>query len=357
MITVNGYMPTINKFGNGETQVVLNKKLYGANRFVVEWLYQGDEEIMQLRQIHSLIKTHQMNAQVTCVIPYFPYERMDRVADDNPFSLREMVELLPHDDNWTYSVVEPHSNVLAEQFERAKLALDIRYFNSTVYTDVLDGVLGSLTVFPDKGSVKRYLNNKDSQMMRTITQHIKFGGIFLVGSKERDFHTKKLSNYVVKQQLALDADGNIVTVDWNPEGARDSIYQTTNNGNDFKIRVIDDVVSYGNTFNQLAGYMKKTLENSVFSDEFKHNGLKFELYVAHMEPSVFKGDLLDYFDKIYTTNSITGGTVFTPFSEQFDVSSVRNLYTDLQINTFYNEEDEPAWTGQDIPDENTFNLI
>lgn len=324
MITVNGRMPTINKFGNGETQVVFDSNVYNFDTYFVEWLYEDDAEIMQLRQVHSLLKTHGTYGatnDVTCAIPYFPYERMDRVAGNNPFSLQEMVELLPKD--WDYIVVEPHSDVLAKQFKQANLDLTITYFNR----GFLPGRDIRLMVFPDKGSVKRYLSDPDSQMMKDVIDCLAHKEIILVGGKHRDFHTHELSEYEVTHQLALDKDGKVEIVDWDRTHVLNLIKNAPQGTyKPFTVSVVDDVVSYGGTFIKLQKYLEEALALGT------PDMLRFELSVAHMEPSVFKGSLLDYYSKIHTTNSITGGTVFPetvfPDDSQIEVHNVRDCYYD-----------------------------
>ena len=65
-----------------------------------------------------------------------------------------------------------------------------------------------------------------------------------------------------------------------------------NNKEPFNVIIIDDLSSYGGTFVQASKKLKEIGANKVY------------LVVAHAEESVYKGELFDHIDKLYTTNSI-----------------------------------------------------
>lgn len=114
MITVNDMLPTIQQFPNGETNVVLSPtsiRTEGGNTLV--WTYEGDFEFMQLQQIVAVLKQHQAT-DITVHIPYFPYERMDRVDPEvhNAMTMKLAFNMIPKDVD--YEIYEQHSAKLAE---------------------------------------------------------------------------------------------------------------------------------------------------------------------------------------------------------------------------------------------------
>ena len=303
MIFIDGLLPTITTFPNNETMIKVPKRALEGRRVLVEWLFEGDQEIMQIRQLHSLLKGH----DVYCAIPYLPYERMDRIEEKNPFSLDELVSILPSD--WKYIVIEPHSAKSSELFEEHGLELNVKFFNSFRSRN------NTVHVLPDKGSVARYLDKK-SDTKQTIITGLKSGEVYLVGRKTRDFGTGNITKYVVDQQLYYDAKNDSVVVNqWNKS---DVHFKLASENGWATFCVHDDVVSYGNTFVNLAKYL---------GSEFEDVDPQFILEVAHAEPSIFKGDLLEYFTKISTTNSLLRGTVFSSFGySDINVSDVRDVY-------------------------------
>lgn len=285
MILVNGYLPTISKFPNNEEMVKLANLSKKDGPCVVEWFFEDDSEFMLLNQIESCLSSVDKYV-VDCVIPYFPYERMDRQETDNPFSLEAAVSMLPK--GWKYYVMEPHSDVLEKTFKGQELSLEIFWFNQFKYLSApYFDKKSNIFVLPDKGSVSRYLGNEE--IKSNIISLLEEGVAILVGGKQRDFDTHSINDYVVNQQLIL-VDGDIQQQPWNKAKLWNQIKDS---GVDFI--VVDDVISYGNTFLKLADYLK---------NEFSGIETEFKLHVAHAETALFKGDVLDTYDSVFTTNSL-----------------------------------------------------
>lgn len=118
MITINGFLPTVQSFPNGETNLVLSDLSWSSSApNEIVWTYEGDYEFMQLAQLVDLLKRHGATTP-TVSIPYFPYERMDRVDPDvhNSLTLEVALNMLPK--GLHYFIIEPHSHVLQETADK-----------------------------------------------------------------------------------------------------------------------------------------------------------------------------------------------------------------------------------------------
>lgn len=307
MILVNGYLSTVSTFPNNEEMIKLANLSKKDGPCIVEWFFENDSEFMQLKQIESCL-TERGKLLVDCVIPYFPYERMDRQEIDNPFSLQAAVSMLPK--SWTYYVMEPHSEVLKKVFEKQNLKLEIFWFNNFEYLDApYFDTKTNIMVLPDKGSVSRYLGNEATK--ENIVKLLKANVPILVGRKQRDFESHHIEKYAVDQELSL-VGNSVEIVNWNKQKLDSRITD-----NETTFIVVDDVISYGNTFVKLAKFLMS---------EFKNAMLEFDLHVAHSETALLKGDVTAMYDHIFTTNSLLRAPV-----------SVSGLY-EFPVKKFYPNE-------------------
>lgn len=304
MIIVNGVLPNISHFPNGETNLTLSDNLPNIyNRFgydiEIVWKFESDQEFMWIRQLSSYLKGmnngEYANARIKCSIPYFPYERMDRYSKgtNNSFTVIEAVDMLPKD--WEYYILEPHSKVLMGALSSDHLKYHITYFNDfkeATYSD-FDPLSYSSTlyVFPDKGSVNRYAETNLSfdTPARNLKIALDNGAKVVVGSKTRDFDTGKIKSYDITHELKSNKDSNepiIKLVD-----LEDIDYSKFN-----KVIVIDDLASYGGTFMLLKNELSKLLDKDK---------VQWILRVAHLELSAYKSGLLNEY-QVHTTDSIPG---------------------------------------------------
>lgn len=304
MIIVNGVLPNISHFPNGETNLTLPDNLpsicdsFGYDIEVV-WKFESDQEFMWIRQLSSYLKGmndgEYANAKIKCSIPYFPYERMDRYSEgtNNSFTVIEAVDMLPKE--WEYYILEPHSKVLMGALNSDRLKYHISYFNDfndSIYGDFDPrGYDTTLYVLPDKGSINRYAETSifNDTPVGKLKVALNRGAKVVVGSKTRDFDTGRIKSYDILQELVVNKDDNnqpIKLVYLN-----DIDYSKFN-----KVVVIDDLASYGGTFMLLKNEMSKLLDKDK---------VQWVLRVAHLELSAYRSGLLNEY-QVHTTDSIAG---------------------------------------------------
>lgn len=145
MIIVNGVLPNISHFPNGETNLTLPDNFpsicnsFGYDIEVV-WKFDSDQEFMWIRQLSSYLKGMNdgkyANAKIKCSIPYFPYEHMDRDSKgtNNSFTVIEAVDMLPKE--WEYYILEPHSKVLMGALNSDHLKYHVGCVCNTLEKDI-----------------------------------------------------------------------------------------------------------------------------------------------------------------------------------------------------------------------------
>jgi len=306
MIYVNGRLVQTKKSESGEIEPIFFTANFNKGKYLIEWRFENMDETVVIYQINKNIQEQGIE-NVQCVIPYFPYQESK--------SLPAVVEMLPSD--WTYTVIEPHSDELSNQFEAAGLKYSIKYFNMGI--NQMDG--RGLTIFPDIETLNRYLNNIDTDIEAGITEGLPKGEIYLVGSNNFQGYQE------IDHQLALNVDGEIVLVDWDAAKTRKVIKdRLASEFGTFSVSILDDCAHVGDGFVEL----KKDFLDIIGLDSFE-DGIKFSLDIPHMFPSSLSGELLDSFEIIYTTNSIPNG--FLSLSDYgfstVTVGNIRDFYSEL----------------------------
>lgn len=265
MITVNGKQVQIEKFPNGESRFVLNFK--PSKDVFVNWKYESDSDFFVLNMLDEYIKNHNTFSEynIYCVINSMPYERMDRSENGSVFSLRLAVALLP--SNWSYRALGVHSDIttqLLNMHTNGKASAgDIHgyLFEDAQLTLFHLSETGNVLVFPDKGASDRYA--------RTILMSCPFDiEKFVYGEKVRDFDTGKITGLRL-----VDSDGSEIK----------SLHG-------YSAIVVDDLSSYGGTFIRVHNLLKDL------------GALESHLFLEKAEDSILKGDLLDCYDSIHTTD-------------------------------------------------------
>lgn len=263
MIHFCGVQQEFASFPNGEVRLPLRGDGWDTADVWFKW--EGDQSLIELGMWKAMMNRHESMYNLTfrLMIEYMPYSRMDRQTSDF-FTLKYVAGLI-NDMNWhSVVVVEPHSDVTCALLDRStpwyltpEVLVQQPVFNDpdAVFDSALDYIF-----FPDAGAAKRYSGYfKDYNV--------------LVGSKRRaDGGT--IDHYEISG-LGI---GNSV------EGRR--------------VIIVDDLCSYGGTFLHAANRL--------------HGAAQIDLVVAHLERSVFSGDM--YFahtdgrpliQNIYTTNSLS----------------------------------------------------
>lgn len=175
---------------------------------------------------------------------------MDRSENNSPFTLKYIADIINSLNFARVDIIEPHSDVTPALVNNS----EARYINFDLIKEVKEIVNfndeSDYIVFPDLGSSKRY--------SKMIANNV------LIGHKDRDFQTGEIKS------LKMIGDVH------NPK----------------KAIICDDLSSYGGTF----VYSAKALKGLGFKEVY--------LLVAHAENSIFKGELFDHIDKVFTTDSI-----------------------------------------------------
>lgn len=290
MITVNNLEPSFSVFPNGEFNIALSKtviKTLENGVAEINWHFNGNDELLKLGILVSALEPHVYKINVNG--GYLPYSRMDRYEKGkyNPFSLRTFINMLPipADANVsiTYSYSDVHNVPVAEELfvMRAHDNVNFSFLISGVNIiyqakSYLDKFEKTLVVLPDKGSLTRYsqfINEGKMSIKGVIDAEVEVA----MGYKKRDFDTHEITEFGITRLT----DNSPI----------DKEYVESFD----KIIIIDDVVSYGNTFINLIDYLGNLGANTI------------DLFLGNVEDALWRGDLLGnkYLGKVYTTNYLT----------------------------------------------------
>lgn len=251
MLLINGEEVKFEKFPNGETRLVkegIEESWHTMNK--VSFKYEDDSDLIKLMLLKNYLDNLKFE-NVDLLIYYMPYSRMDRSENGSPFTLKYVSNFINGLNFNKITVIEPHSDVTPALLNNVKA----KYINFDLLPLVMEDVGFNKEVdylfFPDAGAAKRYHSLKGFKQ--------------LVGHKDRDFKTGEIKSLQV-----------VGDVDTFPK----------------KVIIVDDLSSYGGTF----VHSSKALKNLGVKEVY--------LLVAHAENSIFKGQLFDHIDKLFTTNSI-----------------------------------------------------
>jgi ribose-phosphate pyrophosphokinase len=266
MILLNGKEVQFGTFPNGETHVkhiveatedhpaydFFSANLEEVN--VITFKYENDGDLIKLLFVKKHLDSLTVNP-AELVIYYMPYSRMDRVEDNNPFTLKYVAQFINEMKFDNVFIVEPHSDVTGALVDNA-ISVMINF-------ELIEEVMGRINfdpendylVFPDAGAQKRYHKMKYPN---------------LVGFKERDFTTGDITGLQIVGAPSEKKEGR-------------------------KAIIVDDLSSKGRTFVETS----KALAAQGFDQIF--------LLVAHAEDSIFQGKLFDEatpITQIFTTDTI-----------------------------------------------------
>lgn len=200
--------------------------------------------------VDALRRTHK--GDVNLFLPYFPGARQDRVmVEGESLTVKVYADLINQLQFNSVIILDPHSDVTPALLNNCEIITNHAFINLVVHELPSDYIL----IAPDSGAAKKvfhlakYLNQK----------HI------LECSKTRNVHNGQLSGFTVPH----------------------------NNLENKPCLIVDDICDGGGTFIGLAKELKS-----------KHAG---PLYLAISHGIFSKGydQLLKYFDKIFTTDSIS----------------------------------------------------
>ena len=227
------------------------------------WNYETDASIFELLlfdEVMTKLKHH-----YKLVIGYMPYSRMDRTNEKNTaFSLKVLTQLLSEQTSALKEifVLDPHSPETLAKFK--EYGMKVQEIDYSLADEVMEFANVNLDetwiVFPDKGVANRY-------------DYYKYPNV-VICEKTRNFATGAIESIEAKIRKAKGIP------------------------NDMKLKliVIDDLCSYGGTF-------VKVLEAIE-----KHRQINFDnawLIVTHAEKAIEEGKVLEKYDKVFCTDSIS----------------------------------------------------
>ena len=233
-------------------------------------------DLMELLILTDAYKRHYMKTPKVC-IPYIPYARQDRVANDGEaLSIKVFADIINAQNYPCVYVMDPHSEVSMALINNVKVITPVNdeYLKRVVpnYSEQFYVVLA-----PDAGSFKRL-----GKVIKEVP--------LIYATKQRDTKTGALSN--VEIHLGDVELGNKT------------------------ILVVDDICDGGGTFLLLAEALRKAgIDNNL------------ELYVSH---GIFsKGTDIIYksFYPIYTTNSF-----FRGYNSNVKVHNLKEYFYETDIS-------------------------
>ena len=258
-------------FPNGELNLQLNHSIFNKSyEIILNW--QDDKDFIKLYFLVNYLK--QLNVFNNCnglILPYLPYSRMDRIENNNMFSLKYIANFINQFCFKNVFILEPHSD------KSLQLIKNIQPIYSSIQMlyNYLSEINEDITiVFPDKGAYDRYNKLIDTQYINQIFNY-KYNIQYC--KKERDFKTGQIKNIQLN-------DCN-------------KIYN--------RVVIVDDLCSKGGTF---VGCKNAILENNS-------NVKYFDLIITHVE-----------------FNSIIHGPIFEQENDQLDVKFNKLIITNLMMN-------------------------
>ena len=227
------------------------------------WDYETDASIFELLLFDEVMVKLKHNYKL--VIGYMPYSRMDRTDERNTaFSLKVLIQLLSEQTSALKEVfvLDPHSPETLSKFkEYGMKAQEIDY---SLADEVMKFANVNLDetwiVFPDMGAANRY-------------DYYKYPNV-IICEKSRNFATGVIESVKVETRSKSSISKEMM----------------------LKLIVIDDLCSYGGTF-------VKALEAIE-----KHPDINFDeawLVVTHAEKALEEGKVLEKYDKVFCTDSIS----------------------------------------------------
>lgn len=221
----------------------------GSTSYLITWCYDNDSELFLLQCIVDEIRDVEPTAFISLKMPYIPNARQDRKVSNRFFTLKTFSKIINKMQFNEVKVLDPHSDVSTALLDR--VTLEVPLIES--YQFKVDAIM-----YPDAGAAKKYTNRIYSKEANA-TQSI------IIGNKKRNAEGR-IESY---ELLGFPDDEEIKSV-----------------------LIVDDICSFGGTFIAAAKELKSRGVEHIY------------LLVSHCEENIFKGQLFDYIDQVYTTDSI-----------------------------------------------------
>ena len=276
----------------------------GQQTVDIEYIGETDAVVIQsrmtsFRDVELIICANQAlkNAGVKHVglfVPYFIGARSDRKFQEGGSNYLKQVicPIINSQDFFTVTVIDPHSDVLEACLNNYQKVDNITLvkFALTSIDNKNDARERVCLVSPDAGAYKKIFD---------VAKHFQIDNI-ITATKVRDVKTGKILRTEVPKLGHSIGDPNSVN-------------------DDMKYVIIDDICDGGRTFIELAKAIK-----------INEPSVKVYLVVTHGIFSAGFGQLAEYFDGIYTTNSYS---IIENSSEDTDVERAAKQKV-KQLNVF-----------------------
>lgn len=246
MIKIDNTLIKQETFGDGSLKCPV-PLIETARGFIhITWCYDNDTELFCLWSLVSHIRQNYPTLLINLCMPYIPHARQDRNVSNRLFTLKYFAELINAMKFNRVFVLDPHSDVamaLIDRVEESDLPFSVSPKDKT-----------ATIMFPDNGAAKKYapkyqLNPSDNP--------------FIIGNKHRNSN-----GHIDSYELMNFVDGTKSVI------------------------IRDDICSYGGTFVAAA-------------KELRTRGVEhISLVVSHCENNILKGEVFDYIDTVFTTDSI-----------------------------------------------------
>lgn len=253
---------------------------------IITYYYNSPADIFDLTTMIDTIKSIRKDLNITLMVMYYPYGRMDRIEEDGEtFTLKTYSKLINQLDVSNILVFDPHSpitrllinktSVVEEKIMNTLLKNIIQTHLETLFTKQEKFYIA----FPDLGSLKKY-----SKIIKEIGINERIQGVF-VGDKTRNWVTGEVENLIV----------NLKSGEWLQET------ETAPN-----VVIFDDIITTGKSIICLIEKLKESYKNTI-------NDINFYIYVSHLEPIMYEGELLKmkkensedlFIKRIMTTSSL-----------------------------------------------------
>ena len=93
-VTITQFPDETSKFTCESFDFIKNiKQAQASSKIIIEWFYDNDAEVFELQCVVDWIRSHSHD-NLRLFMPYVPNARMDRVQDDEMFTLKSFANLI-----------------------------------------------------------------------------------------------------------------------------------------------------------------------------------------------------------------------------------------------------------------------
>ena len=257
---------TVSKFPDGQQSLTITDNFAKHKEVKISSRLNSFSDLELILCATSALKNNEVET-IHLYVPYFLGARSDRKFTDGGFNyLKEVICPIINSQNYkSVTVIDPHSDVLEACINNFKKIDNISLVKQalTKIDNTNDAREKVYLVSPDAGALKKVFN---------VAEHFQVDRL-IIASKHRDIKTGKITHTDVPGLPSFDTPGKE------------------------KYVIVDDICDGGRTFIELAKVILDKRPKSLF-------GTEVYLIVTHGIFSSGFETLNQYFDKIYTTNSV-----------------------------------------------------